>query len=747
MKFRWVLADKIRRFYSSKLYSGVFILLLALILVLSMATIGFIIFDLSLALQSTSPIAFFYNSIYSLDSWGSSYSECLFMIFFFSGLISFIYKIFHGRMYAFKNEQVSEEYKESLSFAAKLVIFSVILSLVIFTLSYRYLHFPGAQGCDTPEYVYAINNLKYQSSLNTVIGTGRDVTIFIIIIFAQIFEQITFSFETAIMLIPLTLGVTYIISIYFFVKEGTNNEKKAIISAAIAPLSFFVIRLSYDLYSQLFGITLIFLSLLLYLKVLNGNKKFLMLAALVFTIALFSHMWTWMIFVSSLPFFIILSDSQRHIHSKIRSEILTTIKILIPSFAILALTFLMRTNIPQALTYTYDVGELHFFSLPSGWNWIASREAIYIWILSIVGLFSFSTKKDNFSLLMMSIVFTLSASAVILGYDQTYRILLCFPLPVIAGEGIYFLTKRCSISLSPRLSLIRTKQINFLLVFFAILLLFSSVLPRAYIPQYVYRPSDEGMQQLGWLQKTYGFGNRTVLILVEGSLDDPENRFRWTHAITGADVYKGDIFDLLNGRIFQIDQSHWLSYNYSQYAEVLIPGALYNVGSLEKSISNKIFDQDIYILRNTSIEEVERLTMTNALWLDDNLSQGWNLVSNQISHSFSINSGSFNISNIQGTAEQGWLTYEKTLASPLIGSRMTFRSIGNLTNLIASLEVYYADGSNDGILLTKLVNPTSSLYSFQLSPKTIDRIRIAITPLGAESFSNRYLTIDFLAVS
>jgi hypothetical protein len=564
-------------------------ILIVLIAISVIASIGFFMSNL-FHLDPAPFIGFCKTLVYGFDSWGAHYSAMLFLLVFLFGFIYFTIR-FSGVTMGNEADD-SEQVLSKVGIKSRilpLLCFVGIVALTVFITSYRYLHSFTPQGADTPVYVGGINDVRYQFNFGNILLTGRDLT-HLVTVAIVLFSNAFISFTESVMLIPIVLTVLYVFSVYFFVKVGTKSPTKALLVAAITPLSFFVTRLSLDLYSQLFGLTMMFFAFAFYLKVLEGKKRLLIPTAIVFAVALFSHMWTWLIFICCLPLFIVLSSNETNRLGDVRGKIWLTLKILVPSFILLSLTTFLNSRIPANLFYVYDVGELHFFNLFSGWNAIAGNETLLIWVFAFIGLIAMSLRRTRFNLLVLSLVISLSVLTLILGYDQTYRMLIVFPIPLIVGEGIYFLTKRLSDYSKIKLSLRWPNLHRFLMIFVIFMMLFATALPRSYIASWVYYPSDAGMDQFSAIQTHYGYGNHSILILIEVPSGDVSNRFRWAHAITGADIFIGNFTSLLENQTFQIDQSHWQSYNLSSYNEFIIPSALYDVTSFEKSISCDVGD-------------------------------------------------------------------------------------------------------------------------------------------------------------
>lgn len=712
-----------------------FVVLFCLIAFAIISTIDFIMVD-TLGIANPSILFSIFQYLFGKNSILSNYAESYFLLVF---SFIFIYLIF--RLFRRQSDETSETHEKKPKFRLKLPVIIGILSLTIFIVSFRYLSFLGAQGCDTPVYLGAINDINHLN-FTQVIGTGRDITIFVIYLIYSL-ASFFVNFESSIMIIPIVLTIFYVFSIYYLVKVGTKSEVKALITAAIAPLSFFVTRLSYDLYSQLFGLTMMFIALAFYLQVLEGNKRLLLPTVAIFAIALFSHTWTWVIFICALPIFLLLSGKE-----ELSGKTALTLKVLIPSIILLALSYVFQANISSGLMYTYTVGELHFFSLPVNWDWIVIRESTFIWFFSIIGLVTISLIHKYYYKLILSLIFAFSIITIVLGYDQSYRLLLIFPIPLIVGEGVYFLTTKFTSYFQYRLSLsnIQHRLITLMILLLSISILLASAIPRATIVEYIYRPTIQGMNQLSWIQNHYGYGNNSILILVQGPLDDPENRLRWTQAITGADVYKGDLVNLISGRTFQIDQSHWQTFNFSDYSEIILPGALYSITSLEKSIATQIAN-NLYSIKNINYSQIESLIKTSALLIEDDFSQNWINTANQISHSFSFSNGDFYISNLTFLGSTSCrLTYEKLILCSDNFSKIVVQASGNLTNISANIEIYYKDATSDSLSITSFIKLDPSIYATQLSSKSVDRIEITISPASLNAFSNCWLEINYIAL-
>jgi hypothetical protein len=533
-------------------------------------------------------------------------------------------------------------------FNSRILLVIAILS-TLFLMSYRYFQPTMPIGYDTPFYISRINEMLGLNSINNLLIFSYLTRFFII--FTPLYPLKTLGLfgETVVEILPSFLGIIYVVAVYLFVKMGTRNAEIAAISSLFAAISFFTLRLSVDLFDNFFAISLMVGFLTYYLKTLvHFNKRDLLVAAVLFAFLLFVYPTAWIISTGIILFFFLTSILK---HCSIKPIAKTTLKIYFPSLILLGiistaspiiiesartwfpmlpaaqapwhsptyfafLSNLAPTFAPRFLSPEYIAAALQG-TRPLFDPVYITQENVILWLLTILGipLLSFS-KRSYFKDFMISWVLFLSVIMSITSIDaSSSRIMLYYPTPIISAITFYALInkfksylslKRARASLkftTKRFSKMRLMTCFLILVF---LLLLNSAIIRVSDNRVFSAnvPSDKTLNELYWIRDHY-YGQNTILLMNESSF---LTYGYWPIAITGAQIYRGNLLDLLTGK----PDMYFVYYsNPNNYTILLIsgenntdPNALYNPDFIERQIINRIYE-NVFVVRKMATEEIQ----------------------------------------------------------------------------------------------------------------------------------------------
>jgi len=717
----------------------------------------------------------------------SIFSPYLLFMLLHSWVLFFLYNIIKGRLKSenasFIRTLVKLESKWVTSF---FMISSVVLAILIVSL--RFLYFPRTQGPDVPDYLFYTNLWMRGKIVLDIFFAERGLSLVLIFLIRQVVESVLrLSYDASFIITPVIMVILYCLSVYRFTNVGTHNKLIGSVAAALTPLTFFTIRLSYDLYGNLLGLILAMLFFSYYLENMrnNSDKKAALFGRISMVLLLLAHVATYILVIQALAIFVI---SGKLFGESVGKRAKTTFKILYPSLLLGVLIFIYFNVAPTELihrplaadflqSFTH---ELRLFSPSPGWSSYALNESALLMFLSILGIIGLLKNRDDFAGLLMAWVLMVYLYVMVVSYQQSYRMLLYLPTMIFAALGLSFLLKFCNklfqnmsyaLALGSKRVKFHHKVLERGLLFLIFMTLTVSVLPRPYIPNLYYeRPSEELERQLDWIAQRYGYGNDRVLILATYDENYYPHMRQWMRAISGNDVYVGELIRFLNGQpdwLVSGSTAAWLSEtmipyyisNLSQYSLLIMPGTIYSIGQFDRCVSSKVDSQNIYVFQMPSNLQtkdfIEHFVLNNSVWLDDTFDSGWKRVHTEVElkHSF-LNDGTGLTIRIENSGENASLVYEKVLPE-IVGTQFFLKVKGNLTSEVhGSIRTYYTDNSETIMVYPdpngKNVMLSSSQYVlmyFNLDRnKVLKAVRLEIESSGGSHSGAYYVQIDLICV-
>jgi hypothetical protein len=223
------------------------------------------------------------------------------------------------------------------------------------------------------------------------------------------------------------------------------------------------------------------------------------------------------------------------------------------------------------------------------------------------------------------------------------------------------------------------------------LVLLGSVLPWAYIPDWQYFPGDAGYRQLVQIRDHYGYGNGHVIILIDQRYF--EQALTWASAVTGAQVYPGNLLSLLRGDPYRRDLHRWFPPDMNGITEILLPSSLYSPDSLETGLLASAVVPGVPIYRvaasfnASSFLTSVGLPMSNSFWTN------WTMKTATLGYTFSSANSQVNwtLRAQSPSAASRSLSYIRPVPNRSAES-LYFLLSGSVNGAEGALEVEYQSG-------------------------------------------------------
>lgn len=530
-------------------------------------------------------IAFFFIVALLIASFSSDFSwvnllKRLLFNFTLMGLLSIVF--FEQSDSQKKNS--SDKIKKALQGSLKSKIAAVTLCLILANsiIYLRYIPSFNPKGFDTAYYIYTLRSIylgKYGPD-----SFYHPIATILLLPLAFLFEGDPFSIGVyAPFLICSTFVILLLTSFYLLRKSPSYTSFVTIFSVA----NFFFIRMSYDLFAQT-----LFMGILMFamsnLATIWCNKNYSAKTFLYFTISLVAMLLIdFTLSVIAYIFFLIITLTIKPIRNKvIRPKI--TRKILLA--AILAMSTLslvvMASELGIKFMTIYNViisEELSPFHLNPRWDWIICKETLPLLLFSAISVAYLVTQKVNqveqkmIKLLALWSGYVLTL-IIISGYEQSYRLILLFPISSITGMGIYHILEKLHHLLQEGSLKMKKGNLNYILMPGVVGIIILAVLPIAYIPQYEYFPTPQMQTALSEISSIYGFNSPDVLFLVS---KQPNVSPHWYKAYLGRNIFVGSIEQFLESN--------------TTARIIVVHRELYDVRGLVRLISDKV-NRNLYLV-------------------------------------------------------------------------------------------------------------------------------------------------------
>lgn len=611
------------------------------------------------------------------------------------------------------------------------VFLLLVITLIVFM--YRYMRLWIPQGYDTAWYTYILKKMQQNPMQILKIYWNRSLVLLIMFSIASIFR---IAPENLMMLLTPLIGILYVIGAYFLVLTGTKNRLLSLLAAIYAPLTYATIRLSLDLYSNYIAWTLTMYALSLYIRTIDLTKikpKYIVATSILLMGVALTHIWTFM-FVTAIIFIYNLLEIT--IDKGFGKNLKRTLIIYAP-------TIIFVIYKPRFILGTLKMFRL--FLAPDKWEY-TSQENPYILILAIIGIIAITHQKQTpYTKLLISWLIVTSTTMIAALCYWPYRLMCLMPTAILAAHGTQTIIRKVKTYLNIK----SVGNMFFPLLIF--LVCFTAMLPHAYIPDHVFRPPNDVMQQLYWIEQRYGFENHNVIVCIDIcppsiSGEGYSHYYKWTIATVGNVVYDAPLLHLLQN----LPDEYNKKYRDVAGKTIVIPDKLYQMSSLEYQITEKISELGIYRVKIKNLTQIEQIIKNNSIWLEDDFEiKEWKIVSGYIDfkHQIMNESGVLNIS-LTPLYPNKCLTMERWLSEPLYQTRYLIVKVqGEVDSLDFIVEVWSDTQRLAGANFRKHVSSIKYTYLVvKLSPDMpIWRIRIAFqnqNTINTES----YIQIDFIAL-
>lgn len=485
-------------------------------------------------------------------------------------------------------------------------LFVVTFALVVSLSVLRFLLDPTPQGSDTPNYLYVSNLILEKQSILAILGDGRELTFLLLAALRLIVEGVLgLPFQISVIIFPVVLSNFMALATFQLVRTLTPDRELAIASMAFSGFSFFLIRMSYDLFAQMLGISILLLLFSSMIKTLtiDPSRKSILQIVLLSTGLIFAHSYTWILGMVILAVYLLGSYLEG-----VLPRLAPFLAAIVPGIAYFAIvratSGLVQSLLPaqwyertittpsivQGVLFTLQKGNFSPLDPSFLINNTVGFENPLILTAAALGAIALLRPGSKHRLPTLLVSWIASVSFPLLfGFNQQSRLIILLPVGILAGYAATGLSRRViqrveAFSPPPQLMrLISRVTSGTFIILIVILLTFSVSVPKAFAPQYVYYPNNHGIDQLVLIRDQFGFENQTILVLVE----DPgfvENSFQYARAITGANVYQGSVHDLASGKPFMLAGVVPVSPNLHSFRLIVIPPALYSIGPVESGL-------------------------------------------------------------------------------------------------------------------------------------------------------------------
>ncbi|MGQ4834351.1 MAG: hypothetical protein ACP6IS_10720 [Candidatus Asgardarchaeia archaeon] len=479
-------------------------------------------------------------------------------------------------------------------------IFLLIASAVLI-ISIRYIHYNTIQGFDTTRYYMYTINWFAKDPVNTIVVRNylRPGLFFIF----GIIKVITgFSTYTILYYTPFLLLLLFNLSTYYLISV-LGNEKLSTLALFFAPMTFFIIRLSYDLIGNLTGLILMNLLFGYYLRINWSKLKLKTLASFLFLVVLLGFFYVWLLELGILIiFFFSVLESVLPVRSRenrsIGSKLTLRAIIILESLGVIVLITVLIIYFVVGIKWILPIYKLsNYFEIKD--IWYVLNERIVSLIFMIIGILYIYRKREYYRFLLFLFSWTSVVLIFIsLGFELTYRLYSVLPVSPLRVIGIY-----ATLNAVKKTDKINNKRITkYVIVTFLISLILVSTLPHAFLPEYTYAPDYDTQKQIFWLKEKFGFSNDSVIFPIFNPTATPlDSRSSphiegWCKGFLGDSVYFGSLISLLSG----IADKFGKKFNVENRT-IIIASKLYKLTEVDLQFAKKISDLGIYQIRNLTL--------------------------------------------------------------------------------------------------------------------------------------------------
>jgi hypothetical protein len=279
-----------------------------------------------------------------------------------------------------------------------------------------------------------------------------------------------------------------------------------------------------------------------------------------------------------------------------------------------------------------------------------------------------------------------------------------------------------------------------------VLVLLGSVLPWAYVPDWQYFPGDAGYKQLVQIRDAYGYGNGQVIVLIDQRYF--ENALTWTSAVTGAQVYPGNLLSLLRGDPFRRDLHRWFPPDMNGVTEILLPASLYNPDSMEKGLlSVGTAAPGVPYYRVTAGFNASSYLLSAGLAESNSFWTSWTLQTSSLSQTFSTANSRLNwtLPGQSPSPTPRSVSYVRPLSNRTAES-LYFLVSGSLNGVEGSINLDYQSGNSASYALDRIL-PGPLLIRMRLSGGEVPKqLRVTFALPESRASQDSWTQISYLGL-
>jgi len=436
------------------------------------------------------------------------------------------------------------QYKQNKFFVLKpsqvLLIMLVVANAVFFGIL-RYTEFNFPQGSDTSIYIYFLEKLQGQGYFQEILDVITVPKLFFVYFLYFIWKVSLVDIYTYMKVIPTITLALFSLSWYYLAFKLSGRYFFGFLTALLTPTWFGTIRLSYDLHSNLFALSLlnILLAILFFeFTVKNGkiSKKTVLEIILLYIFVTFSHQYTATIGLALVILYIITQNLFFKWRLTLTEMFLVATMIFILGLSY-CLTFVYSPHVYYNLASTQELylGYLIFLS---------SKDTLIIIVLSLMSLILLTSQisKNNIGLpehyifLYMGLV----SSLTLITNRLIWRIWLLYPIPLLAA---YTLDRAYSVinwlnNIKLPCNVISFRIRHFGAIAIASVLLFQILFSysNACTSEIAYVPQFGVVNNYLAIRTKYGFSNQSIRVYIN---EEQSYYHRWALATLGDVVIAG----------------------------------------------------------------------------------------------------------------------------------------------------------------------------------------------------------------
>lgn len=489
-----------------------------------------------------------------------------------------------------------------------IVFLLISIGIVNFFVFLPYLKWHLLIGWDTPWYLYYIFYVEEYGVAATFMGGVIDKPGYALILYAL--SKLGADPEQLLKVIPLAFASLFIVSIYILSKEGSHDAVLASLAAIFSSCTLATLRLANDLHPHLLALGFMMIGMYLHLKyVNNGDSRYIIFSMINAIFTLLIHSFTYGVYIFILMLSVIITRAKKS--QKFKREVISTVACILPMMSIVL--FLLFTSLRPIITLVEGLlNPTKVFPLTSQ---LQLRNVIIhsapLFIFSITGIAVLLRSESTFKRILLAWTTSFLLAALLsgsIGITFAYRFILILPFPILAAYGFRGWPNKARLKYLKYSILIAVMVTN---------------LSAATLHQLHAKPKidEELREELIWVREN--LGDKVIIPIYP--LDTSKGY--WALGIVGDYLYYGEVLPLLAKKpenyppYPNLDISlYWkrleddeVLRNLGEY-EIVLVGDLYELGTVDEQITEKVVDHDIYIVDHSVVTNESKIDYYYHIW-------------------------------------------------------------------------------------------------------------------------------------